>query len=111
MTAPMVLDGAMHGAAFLAYAEQALVPILRPGDIVVMDNLACHRSAPSATPSTGRGGATPPAALLPRPQPDRDGLLQAQGLPRTTRRPLRQTTLDAIGNARDTFTPVGAAEN
>ena len=36
MTAPMVLDGAMHGAAFLAYVEQALVPMLKPGDIVVM---------------------------------------------------------------------------
>ena len=45
MTAPMVLDGAMHGAAFLAYVEQVLVPTLEPGDIVVMDNLACHRSA------------------------------------------------------------------
>ena len=37
MTAPMVLDGAMHGAAFLAYVEQVLVPTLKPGDIVVMD--------------------------------------------------------------------------
>lgn len=45
MTAPMVLDGAMYGAAFLAYVEQLLVPALEPGDIVVMDNLACHRSA------------------------------------------------------------------
>ena len=45
MTAPMVLDGAMHGTAFLAYVEQVLVPSLKPGDIVVMDNLACHRSA------------------------------------------------------------------
>ena len=45
MTAPMVLDGAMHGAAFLAYVEHVLVPTLKPGDIVVMDNLACHRSA------------------------------------------------------------------
>ena len=39
MTAPMVLDGAMHGAAFLAYVEQVLVPTLKPGEIVVMDNL------------------------------------------------------------------------
>ena len=31
MTAPMVLDGAMHGAVFLANVEQALVPILKPG--------------------------------------------------------------------------------
>lgn len=45
MTAPMVLDGAMHGGAFLAYVEQVLVPTLRPGDIVVMDNLPAHKPA------------------------------------------------------------------
>jgi len=44
MTAPMVLDGAMHGAAFLAYVEQVLVPTLIPGDIVIMDNLPAHKS-------------------------------------------------------------------
>lgn len=43
MTAPMVLDGAMHGAAFLAYVEQVLVPTLSPGDIVIMDNLPAHK--------------------------------------------------------------------
>ena len=41
--APMVLDGAMDGAAFKAYAEQRLAPCLRPGDIVVMDNLSSHK--------------------------------------------------------------------
>ena len=40
----MVLDGAMHGAAFLAYVEQVLVPTLSPGDIVIMDNLSAHKS-------------------------------------------------------------------
>ena len=45
MTAPMTLDGAMHGAAFLAYVEQVLAPSLKPGDIVVMDNLPAHRGA------------------------------------------------------------------
>ena len=43
MTAPMVLDGAMHGAAFLAYVEQMLVPTLKPGDVVIMDNLPAHK--------------------------------------------------------------------
>jgi transposase len=43
MTAPMVLDGAMDGAAFLAYVEQVLGPTLLPGDIVVMDNLPAHK--------------------------------------------------------------------
>lgn len=43
MTAPMVLDGAMHGAAFLAYVEQVLAPTLKSGDIVIMDNLPAHK--------------------------------------------------------------------
>lgn len=43
MTAPMVLDGAMDGAAFLAYVEQVLAPTLVAGDMVVMDNLPAHK--------------------------------------------------------------------
>lgn len=43
MTAPMVLDGAMDGPAFIAYVEQFLAPTLKPGDIVVMDNLPAHK--------------------------------------------------------------------
>ena len=39
----MLLDGPMNGPAFLAYAEQVLAPELRPGDIVVMDNLPSHK--------------------------------------------------------------------
>lgn len=45
LTAPMVLDGPMNGSAFLAYVEQLLVPTLRPGQIVVMDNLPAHKVA------------------------------------------------------------------
>lgn len=45
LTAPMLLDGPMNGDAFLAYVEQALVPTLVPGDLVVMDNLPAHRRA------------------------------------------------------------------
>ena len=39
----MTIDGAMTGAAFLAYVEQVLVPVLKPGDIVVLDNLPAHK--------------------------------------------------------------------
>jgi transposase len=45
IAAPMLLDGAMHGAAFLAYVEQVLVPELSPGDTVIMDNLPAHKVA------------------------------------------------------------------
>jgi transposase len=45
ITAPYVLDGALNGDIFRAYVEQSLAPTLSPGDIVVMDNLACHKVA------------------------------------------------------------------
>lgn len=41
--APMMLDGPMYGEAFVAYVEQCLAPILRAGDIVIMDNLSSHK--------------------------------------------------------------------
>jgi transposase len=45
LTAPLVIDGAINGELFLAYIEQHLVPTLREGDIVVMDNLSSHKKA------------------------------------------------------------------
>jgi transposase len=41
----MTLDGPMNGKTFRAWTEQFLAPTLRPGDIVVMDNLPSHRVA------------------------------------------------------------------
>ena len=43
MVAPMVLDGPINGLSFQAYVDQVLVPELRPGDIVIMDNLGSHK--------------------------------------------------------------------
>jgi transposase len=43
IVAPLVLDGPMTGAAFRAYVEQSLAPVLAPGDVVVLDNLAAHK--------------------------------------------------------------------
>jgi transposase len=43
--APLVLDGAMNGEAFLSWVEQFLTPALKPGDIVIMDNLSAHKVA------------------------------------------------------------------
>jgi transposase len=43
VTAPMVIDGAMDGEMFLAWTEQMLAPTLRPGDLVIMDNLPAHK--------------------------------------------------------------------
>jgi transposase len=43
LTAPTVIDGAMNGPMFLAYVQQQLVPTLRAGDVVVLDNLSAHK--------------------------------------------------------------------
>jgi transposase len=45
LSAPMVLDGPIDGAWFLAYVEQVLAPTLNHGDIVMLDNLGSHRSS------------------------------------------------------------------
>ena len=41
----MLLDGAINGAGFKTYVERILAPNLRPGDLVVMDNLSSHKVA------------------------------------------------------------------
>jgi transposase len=43
LTAPCVIDGPMNGNGFLAYVEQVLAPTLKPGDVVVLDNLSAHK--------------------------------------------------------------------
>lgn len=80
MTAPLVLDGAMNGAAFLAYVEQVLVPTLAPGVIVVKDNLPAHKpGGVRAAHRTRWPDLALPVALLARLQSDRERLRQAQG--------------------------------
>lgn len=45
LTAPCVFDGPINGECFKAYVEQLLVPCLKQGDIVIMDNLGSPKSA------------------------------------------------------------------
>jgi transposase len=45
LTATGVIDGAVNGELFLAWVEQVLVPTLRRGDVVIMDNLGTHKMA------------------------------------------------------------------
>ena len=67
MTAPTVLNGAMHGAAFLAYVDQVLAPRLEPDDIVATENFAAHRSG-AVREAIARAGAEP--RFLPPYSPD-----------------------------------------
>lgn len=67
MVAPMVLDGPINGDWFEAYVTQILVPELRPGDGVIMDNLSSHKRA-SVCERIEAAGAT--LRFLPPYSPD-----------------------------------------
>jgi transposase len=67
MVAPMVLDGPINGAAFVAYIEQCLVATRKRGDIVVIDNLPAHK-VPGVKDAIEAAGAT--LQYLPQYSPD-----------------------------------------
>src|ERR1700758_2149810 len=48
LIAPFVLDGPINAECFRAYVEQVLVPVLRPGDTVILDNLSSHKDEEAA---------------------------------------------------------------
>ena len=106
MTAPMILDGAMHGAAFLAYVEQALVPTLVPGDIVIMDNLPAHKPT-AVRRAIERAGAE--LLFLPPYSPDFNPIEMAFSKLKAFLKKTAARTLDdlrqAIANGIDAFTP------
>ena len=74
LTALMLLDGPMNGAAFLAYNEQVPVPTLVPGDLVIMDNLPAHKVS-GVKEAIEAVGAT--RAFLPPYSPDFNPIEQA----------------------------------
>ena len=55
LVAPWVLDGAMNRDAFDVYVETQLAPTLQPGDVVILDNLAAHKSPRAAQALKARG--------------------------------------------------------
>jgi transposase len=67
VTAPGVFDGPINGECFLAYVEQVLVPSLKAGDVVVMDNLGSHKANATRDAIT-RAGAR--LIFLPAYSPD-----------------------------------------
>ncbi len=106
VTAPMTLGGAMGGAAFLAYTEQALAPTLRPGDVVVMDNLPAHKLPAVRAAIEGTGARL---ELLPPYSPDFNPIEMAFSKIKTHLRKAAARTLpdlwDAIRDAIDAITP------
>lgn len=106
MTAPMVLDGPMNGAAFRAYVEQVLAPTLARGDVVVMDNLPAHKPA-SIRDTIEAAGAS--LLYLPPYSPDFNPIENAFSKLKALLRRAEARTIgdlwDAIRDALPLFTP------
>jgi transposase len=106
ITAPMVLDGAMNGPAFLAYVRQVLAPSLVPGDIVGLDNLGAHKVS-GVRAAIEAVGAT--LRYLPPYSPDLNPIELAfaklKGLLRKAGARTKEALDSAIANALDAVTP------
>jgi transposase len=106
LTAPAVFDGPIDQPAFLAYVEQVLVPTLRPGDVVVLDNLPVHKQAAVHT-AIARVGAQ--IRFLPPYSPDFNPIELAFAKLKALLRAARPRTFDHVNAlvaiALDLFTP------
>lgn len=105
-TAPLVLDGAINGEAFRAYVEQFLAPTLRPGDVVIMDNLGSHKVAGIREAIEARGASL---LYLPAYSPDLNPIEQSfaklKALIRKRAARTRHALWDAIGMLLSQFAP------
>jgi transposase len=110
VVAPLVFDGAIGGQSFLAYAEQFLAPALRPGDVVVMDNLPSHKVA-GVREAVEAAGAT--LRYLPPYSPDLNPIEQVFAKLKALLRSEAARTVEAlwaaVGRLPDRFTPAECA--
>ena len=108
MTAPWVLDGPMSGAAFLVYVQQVLVPTLRPGDVVIMDNLPAHKGEAVRAAIAAAGARR---VLLPPYSPDLNPIENAFAkFKAILRRAAARTFADLINAIRDALSAFSPAE-
>ena len=105
ITAPCVFDGPINGESFLRYVEQFLVPSLRPGDIVIMDNLGSHKGDAVRAAIRSAGARL---FFLPPYSPDLNPIEQVFAKLKHLLRKAGKRTLEAtwrrIGSLLSTFT-------
>jgi transposase len=110
MVAPMVLDGPINGELFQIYVDQVLVPELRPGDVVIMDNLGSHKGAGIRRAIESVGASL---LFLPPYSPDFNPIERAFAKLKSALRKAAQRTLDdlwaTIGRIVEAFTPAECA--
>ena len=106
MVAPLVLDGPINGRTFQAYIEQVLVPQLRAGETVIMDNLGSHKG-PAVRTAIEAAGAH--LLYLPPYSPDFNPIENAFSKLKALLRKAAERTVDGlwdrIANLLPAFTP------
>jgi transposase len=110
LTAPMVLDGPMDGAAFRGYVRKLLCPTLKPGDIVIADNLPSHKVA-GVRPAIEAAGAS--LCHLPAYSPDFNPIENLFAKLKALLKKAAHRTVAAlwqeIGNLLEVFSPAECA--
>jgi transposase len=108
MTASFVIEGAMNGPIFLAYVTQCLVPTLKRGEIVLMDNLPVHKVAGVAEAIEGAGATL---IYLPKYSPDLNPieLPSANSRRICARRPSARSRTSCVGSVA--LLPISARKN
>lgn len=106
ITAPCVFDGPINGESFLRYVEQFLAPTLKPGDLVIMDNLGSHKSD-AVRAAIRTAGAR--LIFLPPYSPDLNPIEQVFAKLKHLLRKAKERTVEAtwqrIGSLLQTFKP------
>jgi transposase len=110
LVAPFVLDGPINRAAFETYIAKVLVPALRPGDVVILDNLSSHKG-PKIRALIEAAGAS--LLYLPPYSPDfnpiENAFAKLKALLRKAAERTREGLWTAIGRLLDAFTPAECA--
>lgn len=94
--APCLFDGPINGERFLAYVEQFLVPSLKPGDVVILDNLGSHKG--KAVRKAIRA-AKAHLVFLPKYSPDLNPIEQVFAKFKTLLRKAKARTYEAVSHA------------
>ncbi len=106
LEAPCVFDGPINGRRFLAYIEQMLVPTLKRGDVVIMDNLGSHKGQAVRQAIRAAGAHL---LFLPPYSPDLNPIEQVFAKLKHLLRNAAERTVDAtwrrIGHLLDRFSP------
>ena len=102
MVAPMALDGPINGVSFQAYVDQVLVPELRPGDIVIMDNLGSHKGAGVRDAIEAAGASL---LFLPPYSPDFNPIENAFSKLKALLRKAAERTVDGLWNTIGALLP------